>query len=91
MKRIIGMGNALTDVLVNLRNEDVLHKHNVARGSMSLVDSELQSQISKEVAGLPHSLSLGGSADNTIRAMARLGTQVGFIGKVGHDNTGDLF
>ena len=85
------MGNALTDVLVNLRNEDVLHNHNIARGSMSLVDSELQSQISKEVAGLPHSLSLGGSADNTIRAMARLGTQVGFIGKVGHDNTGDRF
>ncbi|MBQ5836028.1 MAG: adenosine kinase, partial [Alistipes sp.] len=91
MNRVIGIGNALTDVLVNLRNEDVLAKHNIARGSMSLVDSELQSQISKEVAGLPHSLSLGGSADNTIRAMARLGTKVGFIGKVGHDNTGDRF
>ena len=91
MKRVIGMGNALTDVLVNLRNEDILHAHNIARGSMSLVDSELQSQISKEVAGLPHSLSLGGSADNTIRAMARLGSEVGFIGKVGHDNTGDRF
>lgn len=91
MKRVIGIGNALTDVLVNLRNENVLHNHNIARGSMSLVDSELQSQISKEVAGLPHSLSLGGSADNTIRAMARLGSEVGFIGKVGHDNTGDRF
>ena len=91
MKRVIGIGNALTDVLVNLRNEDVLHNHKIARGSMSLVDSELQSQISKEVAGLPHSLSLGGSADNTIRAMARLGSEVGFIGKVGHDNTGDRF
>ena len=91
MKRVIGIGNALTDVLVNLRNEDVLHKHNIARGSMSLVDTELQSEISKEVAGLPHSLSLGGSADNTIRAMARLGAEVGFIGKVGHDNTGDRF
>ena len=91
MKRVIGIGNALTDVLVNLRNEEVLHNHNIARGSMSLVDSELQSQISKEVAGLPHSLSLGGSADNTIRAMARLGSEVGFIGKVGHDNTGDRF
>ena len=58
---------------------------------MSLVDTALQSEISKEVAGLPHSLSLGGSADNTIRAMARLGSEVGFIGKVGHDNTGDRF
>ena len=91
MKRVIGIGNALTDVLVNLRNEEVLHKHNIARGSMSLVGTDLQSEISKEVAGLPHSLSLGGSADNTIRAMARLGSEVGFIGKVGHDNTGDRF
>lgn len=91
MKKVIGIGNALTDVLVNLRNEDVLHSHNIARGSMSLVDSELQSQVSKEVAGLPHSLSIGGSANNTIRAMARLGSEVGFIGKVGHDNTGDRF
>ena len=91
MKKVIGIGNALTDVLVNLRNEDVLHTHNIARGSMSLVDSELQSQVSKEVAGLPHSLSIGGSANNTIRAMARLGSEVGFIGKVGHDNTGDRF
>ena len=91
MKRVIVIGNALTDVLVNLRNEDVLHNHNIARGSMSLVDTALQSEISKEVAGLPHSLSLGGSADNTIRAMARLGSEVGFIGKVGHDNTGDRF
>ena len=91
MKKVIGIGNALTDVLVNLRNEEVLHNHNIARGSMSLVDTALQSEISKEVAGLPHSLSLGGSADNTIRAMARLGSNVGFIGKVGHDNTGDRF
>ena len=85
------MGNALTDVLVNLRNEEILHRHNIARGSMSLVDTALQAQISKEVAGLPHALSLGGSADNTIRAMARLGSEVGFIGKVGRDNTGDRF
>ena len=91
MKKVIGIGNALTDVLVNLRNEAVLNAHNIARGSMSLVDSELQSQVSKEVAELPHSLSIGGSANNTIRAMARLGSEVGFIGKVGHDNTGDRF
>ena len=91
MKKVIGIGNALTDVLVNLRNEEVLNAHNIARGSMSLVDSELQSQVSKEVAGLPHSLSLGGSAGNTIRTMARLGTEVGFIGKVGEDSTGDFY
>ena len=43
------------------------------------------------MAGLPYSLSLGGSAGNTIRAMAKLGCDVGFIGKVGQDTTGDFF
>lgn len=91
MKRIIGIGNALTDMLVNLSSDEVLQKYGIARGSMSLVDSRLQSEVSKAVAGRPYSLSLGGSADNTIRAMARLGAEVGFIGKVGRDTTGDFF
>ena len=91
MKRVIGIGNALTDMLVNLSSDEVLTRYNIARGSMSLVDSKLQSEVSMAVAGRPYSLSLGGSADNTIRAMARLGAEVGFIGKVGRDTTGDFF
>ena len=83
IQNIIGIGNALTDMLVNLANDNVLEEYQLAKGSMSLVDSQLQTAISKSVAGCPYSLSLGGSADNTIRAMARLGTKVGFIGKVG--------
>ena len=85
MKKVIGIGNALTDMLVNLRSDEVLEKFDLPRGSMSLVNSEQQKEISKSVSGLPYTLSLGGSADNTIRAMARLGCKVGFIGKVGRD------
>ena len=91
MKRVIGIGNALTDMLVNLESDSVLRKYLLEKGSMSLVDSKLQTEISKSVAGLPYSLSLGGSAGNTIRAMARLGCGTGFIGKVGPDTTGDFF
>ncbi|MBQ0080573.1 MAG: adenosine kinase [Alistipes sp.] len=91
MKKTIGIGNALTDMLVNLDNDSVLEKYNIRKGSMSLMSSELQTEISKSLSGLPYSLSLGGSADNTIRAMAKLGAQVGFIGKVGLDTTGDFF
>ncbi len=91
MKSVIGIGNALTDMLVNLKSDSVLERFKLAKGSMSLVDTELQTEISKSVAGLPYSLSLGGSAGNAIRAMAQLGTQVGFIGKVGEDTTGDFF
>jgi sugar/nucleoside kinase (ribokinase family) len=90
-RRVIGIGNALTDMLVNLSNDNVLNNFQLAKGSMSLVDSQLQTEISKYVAGSPYSLSLGGSAANTIRAMARMGIEVGFIGKVGNDKTGDFY
>ena len=69
MKRVIGIGNALTDMLVNLKTDSVLGRFKLAKGSMSLVDTRLQTEISKSVAGLPYSLSLGGSAGNTIRAV----------------------
>jgi sugar/nucleoside kinase (ribokinase family) len=91
IKRVIGIGNALTDMLVNLPNDDVLTEYQLSKGSMSLVDNMLQTDISKAVAGYPYSLSLGGSAGNTIRAMARLGCKVGFIGKVGEDTTGEFY
>ena len=90
-KSVIGIGNALTDMLVNLSNDNVLSEYQLAKGSMSLVDSQLQTDISKAVAGSPYSLSLGGSAANTVRAMARLGTKTAFIGKVGEDTTGDFY
>ena len=90
-KSVIGIGNALTDMLVNLSNDNVLREYQLAKGSMSLVDSEFQTAISKSLAGLPYSLSLGGSAANTIRAMAQLDIRCGFIGKVGEDNTGEFY
>ena len=90
-KSVIGIGNALTDMLVNLSNDNVLSEYQLAKGSMSLVDGEFQTAISKSLAGLPYSLSLGGSAANAIRAMAHLDTRCGFIGKVGEDNTGEFY
>ena len=92
MKRIVGIGNALTDMLVNLSDDGVLESNGLARGSMVLVDAATQKAITKSVAGMPYSLSLGGSAGNTIRALASMGCQgMGYIGEVGQDSTGDFF
>lgn len=91
MKKVIGIGNALTDFLVNLGSDDVLREFSFAKGSMSLVDAPTQRLVQEATADLPHTLSLGGSTANTMRAMARLGVPVGYIGKVGHDSTGRFF
>lgn len=91
MKKVIGIGNALTDILINLDSDSRLTDMGLARGSMSLVDSDLQREISNVVAGLPKTMSLGGSAANTIRALAHLGGSAGFIGKTGVDEAGDFY
>lgn len=91
MKSVIGMGNALTDILINLKTDEVLERFMLPRGSMNLVDSDRQRRIGEYVAGMPRTLSLGGSASNTIRAMARMGVRTGYVGKVGRDTTGDFF
>ena len=72
MKRVIGIGNALTDMLVNLESDSVLKRYSLDKGSMNLVDNKLQTEISKSVAGLPYSLSLGGSAGNTILSLIHI-------------------
>ncbi len=91
MKRVIGIGNALTDYLVNLDSNAVLEQFSLPSGSMTLVDAPTQHAIQEFTAGQPNTLSLGGSAANTIRAMARLGAEVGYIGKVGRDATGRFY
>ena len=37
MKSVIGMGNALTDILINLKTDEVLERFSLPRGSMNLV------------------------------------------------------
>jgi hypothetical protein len=60
MKHILGIGNSLTDMLVTLSSDDVLQEYQLAKGSMSLVDSQFQTDISRSVPGRPYALSLGG-------------------------------
>ncbi len=84
------MGNALTDILVTLPDDTLLEEFGLPRGSMNLVDATLQSRIAARTSECPRARSLGGAAGNTIRAMAHLGAEVGFVGKVGKDETGDF-
>ena len=91
MDKIIGMGNALVDVLVRIDNDSLLEKLHLPKGSMQLIQEDTLSEIRKYTSGMKIHRSTGGSAGNTVCALAALGANPGFIGKVGQDETGAFF
>ena len=91
MKKIIGIGNALVDTLATLDNDELLHTFGLPKGSMTLISDEEQLRIQKCFESLNATQATGGSAGNTMLALANLGMQPGFIGAVGNDDTGRLF
>ena len=91
MDKIIGMGNALVDVLVTLDNDVLLHEMGLPKGSMQLIDDVKLQKINDKFSQMKTHIATGGSAGNTIRALACLGAEVGFIGKVGNDRYGDFY
>lgn len=91
MKKILGMGNALTDILLQIEHDQVLSKLNLPKGSMQLVDSEKTEEISCALSNYNQKMATGGSASNTINGLTRLGLTAGFIGKIGKDDVGIFF
>ena len=91
MKKVLGIGNALTDILIRLENESFLDRFALPKGSMQLIDVELSTKILNAAEKIERSLVSGGSAANTIHGLAALGVETGFIGKVGNDKWGDFF
>lgn len=91
MDKIIGMGNALVDVLVRTDDDSLLEKLHLPKGSMQLIQEDTLSEIRKYTSGMKIHRSTGGSAGNTVCALAALGANPGFIGKIGQDETGTFF
>jgi sugar/nucleoside kinase (ribokinase family) len=91
MKKILGMGNALTDVLVQLDNETHLEKLGLPKGSMQLVDSDKNTAVQEYIRNMSKQMIAGGSASNTMRGIACLGGYSTFVGMVGNDEVGKVF
>ena len=85
MKSILGIGNALTDILAVLSDDTLLRRFHLPLGSMQHVDME---DALKEygVKYVP-----GGSAANTVTCTSIFGMPSGYIGKIGNDDLGNLF
>jgi sugar/nucleoside kinase (ribokinase family) len=91
MKKILGIGNALVDVMTVIDNDSILAKFGLPKGSMTLVDNEKSEMVKSGTMNCRKSLASGGSAANTIHGLAMLGAETGFIGSIGKDETGDFF
>ncbi|MGQ1785247.1 adenosine kinase [Saccharicrinis sp. GN24d3] len=91
MSRVLGMGNALVDILARMENDELLKKLNFPKGSMQLVDAETSSRVLQEIANYAKEQASGGSAANTIHGLSCLGVSTGFFGKVGKDDLGAFF
>jgi sugar/nucleoside kinase (ribokinase family) len=91
MAKVLGIGNALVDILIQLENEDLLKELNLQKGSMQLVDKDFKDLVFTKTKNLTSTLASGGSAANTIHGLALLGVETSYIGKVGSDELGDFF
>lgn len=91
MKRILGIGNALVDIMTLIEGDYILKEFNLPKGSMQLVDREKSTGVKAATEIFPRTWASGGSAANTIHGLAMLGADTGFIGSIGRDDTGDFF
>lgn len=85
---VLGIGNALFDVLVRT-DEAFLARHGMTKGSMSLIDEARAAAIYKDMG--PATEVSGGSAANTIVGIGSLGARAAYVGKVKDDQIGKLY
>lgn len=81
----------MVDVLVRIDDDSLLEKLHLPKGSMQLIQEDTLAEIRKSTAGMKIHRATGGSASNTVSALAALGATPGFIGKIGKDETGQFF
>ena len=87
--KLLGVGSPLLDVLVQV-DEAFLQTVPGEKGGMLMVDADFQQAILDRLPGEPRRVP-GGSAGNTVFALARLGVDVSMFGKLGSDANGDFY
>ncbi len=91
MKKILGVGNALVDILVKLQDETLLSQLSLPKGSMQLISRDTNKVVQEKIKSIDKEMVAGGSAANAIRGIAHLGIETGFIGMLGKDDIGKTF
>jgi len=91
MSKILGIGNALIDIVAELDDDSVLKKYGFAKGSQEHVDKSVFDAFYQELPldGARH--IPGGSAANVLHPLANLDFKTTCIGAIGDDSWGKMF
>ena len=91
--KIVGIGNALVDLLAKLPNDELLKELGISPGSMNLIDDEQRDKIFTKIQekDIELVMTTGGAVSNSMLAMQKLGIPIGFIGKIGSDRYGKFY
>ena len=85
---VVGIGNAMVDVLVHA-DDAFLEKFGLVKGATTLIDETRAEELYAHMG--PGVEISGGSAANTLAGIAALGGRGAFIGKVRDDQLGAVF
>jgi len=88
--QIVGIGNALVDIQVQI-DDSFIESNNLTKGGMSLTEHKDQEALLKKLESLPHNICSGGSAANTIHGLGAMGVKSYYIGKVANDHFGNHY
>jgi sugar/nucleoside kinase (ribokinase family) len=87
---VFGVGNAIVDTLAQVEDQ-FISDLTLGKGGMSLMDTENQAKVLQGLEGHNLKLASGGSAANTMVAIAQSGGTGVYLGKVAHDTNGEFY
>jgi len=85
----VGVGAPIMDSLARVP-ESFVSAIGGAKGGMEYVEAARMESVLQELAGQVTEVP-GGSAANTTQALAQLGLEVAFLGKIGNDSTSNIY
>lgn len=85
---MVGIGNALVDVIAHATDE-FLVDHELVKGAMTLIETDRAVELYDALSGAVE--MSGGSAANTMVGVASFGGTAAYIGKVDDDDLGQVF